>query len=265
MPTFICIFIFQAVWMGTIPSMAFRDQPDREISGFGMTWHYAEMLPDGNLLAIIKDGMILELDWSHLNKIVWEWKAEEHLAEEHLEELKKLVDLPHPLPEQFRDWPHINTVEMLPQNPVAGKDPRFSAGNIMFCGRHINAIWIVDRNSGKVLWAWGPGVLQGPHMPTMLSNGHIMVYDNGHWTGDVARGYTRIIELDPLTGKIVWMYKADPPEDFYSHSRGSGALLPNGNVLIAESNSGHLFEVTRDALYRAVPYSFDLVEKLLWL
>ncbi|HUU93717.1 MAG TPA: hypothetical protein VM238_21200, partial [Phycisphaerae bacterium] len=28
----------------------------------GKTWHYAEMQPDGHLIAIIKDVMILELD-----------------------------------------------------------------------------------------------------------------------------------------------------------------------------------------------------------
>ena len=38
--------------------------PQTENAGsFGMSWHYAEMLPNGNLLAIIKDKMIIELDW----------------------------------------------------------------------------------------------------------------------------------------------------------------------------------------------------------
>jgi hypothetical protein len=79
-------------------------------------------------------------------EIVWLWKAEEHINE-----LKVQVDLPHPPPDEFNDWPHINTVEMLPQNPIAGKDSRFKAGNILFCGRHINTIWIVDRETGKVV------------------------------------------------------------------------------------------------------------------
>jgi hypothetical protein len=33
----------------------------------------------------------------------------------------------------------------------------------------------------------------------MLPNGHIMVYDNG-----TRRGYSRVIELDPLSAEIVW-------------------------------------------------------------
>ena len=253
------------------------------------TWHYAEMQPDGNLIAIIKDVMILELDWqSNLvwkarmrahhdfarlsngntivvsrrklnnpwtgsgkidldilleltpeNKVVWEWKVEEHA-----QEIAKLVPLMMPPYPGFHDWPHINTVEVLPDNPTAKRDSRFGAGNLLLCGRHIDTIFILDRKSDKVVWAWGPGRLLGPHMPTMLPNGHILVYDNGQNASVRVRGYTRVLELEPLTGKIVWEYKADPPESFYSPSRGSDERMPNGNTFIAESDSGRLFEVT---------------------
>lgn len=42
----------------------------------GKTWHYAEMLPNGNLVAIIKDIMILELDWD--SKLVWKRRMRAH-------------------------------------------------------------------------------------------------------------------------------------------------------------------------------------------
>jgi len=150
------------------------------------------------------------------------------------------------------------------------------------CGRHINVIWVIDRKTNRVVWAWGPGHLLGPHMPTMLAGGRILVYDNGQNAADRVRGYTRVLELDPLTGKIVWEYRADPPKRFYSPSRGSNERLPNGNTFIAESDSGRLFEVTpagkivweflnpdrqkggrRMALYRALRYPRDLVDRLL--
>ena len=122
----------------------------------------------------------------------------------------------------------------------------------------------------------------GPHMPTMLPNGHLLIYDNGQNAAVRRRGYTRVLELDPLTKKIVWEYKADPPKSFYSPSRGSSQRLPNGNVLIAESDSGRLFEVTsqgeivweflnpdlhkngwRMALYRAISYPRASIDRLL--
>lgn len=293
----------------------------------GYTWHYAEMLPNGHLVAIIKDVMILELDWeSNLiwkaklrahhdfarlsngntlvvsrralpnpwskrgklscdilveltpdNTAVWDWKAEEHA-----QEIAQYVPLKLPPPTLFTDWPHINTLEVLPEGPAAKKDPRFRAGNLLFCGRHIDTIGIIDRQRGEVIWAWGPGELLGPHMPTMLANGHLLIYDNGCNRSVRVRGYSRIVELDPLTEKIVWEYKADPPNFFYSRARGANQRLPNGNTLIAESDAGRFFEVTpqgelvwefynpelnkngsRMALYRTISYPRDFVDRLL--
>lgn len=292
----------------------------------GHTWHYAEMQPNGNLIAIIKDIMILELDWNSKliwraklrahhdfarlpngntlvvsrrslpnpwkeggnlsldvlveltpgNDVVWEWKVEEHA-----EEIAQLVPLQMPPSELFSDWPHVNTIEILPGGPAAKKDPRFAAGNLLFCGRHIDTIGVIDRKTGKVVWAWGPGELLGPHMPTMLANGDLLVYDNGSNRSTKVRGYTRILELDPIAGEIVWQYRADPPTHFYSRARGSSQRLPNGNTLIAESDPGRFFEVTPDgemvwefynpdltrsgsrhALYRTVGYPRDPVDRL---
>jgi hypothetical protein len=42
----------------------------------GKTWHYAELLPNGHLVAIIKDVMILELDWD--GKLVWKAELRAH-------------------------------------------------------------------------------------------------------------------------------------------------------------------------------------------
>lgn len=291
----------------------------------GQTWHYAEMLPNGHLLAIIKElegqfpGMILELDWDSKlvwkadvpahhdfdrlpngntlvvcreyvadetlrpgdlksdylieitpeGEVVWEWHAHEHVGE-----IGELV--PVKLPLQHRDWAHTNTVEALPPNPAGQDDPRFKPGNVLFSARNIDTIGVIEKNTGQVVWAWGPGVLDRQHMPTMLASGHILVYDNG--TG---RRYTRILEMDPLTGEIVWEYKADPPDSFFSPTRGSNQRLPNGNTLIAESDNGRLFQVTpegeavweflnpdltgrgrRQPLYRAITYSPELVAPL---
>lgn len=293
----------------------------------GRSWHYAEMLPNGNLVAIDKDRMILELDWNSRliwkaetvahhdfdrlangntlalsqrrdrdpwreegemlldtiveygprGKVVWEWRPEEHI-----EEMARFVDLILPPPPRFKDWPHVNTIESLPNGPTARKDRRFKAGNLLFCGRHIDTIGVIERSTGEVVWAWGTSELLGPHLPTMLPNGNILIYDNGHNRAEATRGYSRIVELDPVSERIVWEYVANPPGAFDSHSRGSSQRLPNGNTLIAESNSGRLFEITlegevvweylahalkrngqRQELYRALRYPKKLVEQLI--
>jgi hypothetical protein len=138
------------------------------------------------------------------------------------------------------DYFHMNTVNLLPETPLGIVDSRFRAGNLLVCFRNVNQIAVLERGTFRPLWAWGEGQLEWPHHPTMLENGHILIFDNG-----VDREYSRVVELDVLDESIVWEYKADPPEDFYSAGRGSAQRLPNGNTLICESDNGRVFEVGR--------------------
>lgn len=64
-----------------------------------------------------------------------------------------------------------------------------------------------------------------------------------------------------LQKKIIWKYKGDPPKSFYSFSRGACQKLPNGNVLITESDKGHVFEITRDGKIVWEFFNPDIDEK----
>lgn len=139
------------------------------------------------------------------------------------------------------DYYHLNSVEFLPGTPLAGKDVRFQAGNVLVSLRNTNAIVILDKDTLRPVWGWGPGELDWQHMPTMLENGNILIYDNG-----ARRKYSRVIEIDPLEEEIVWQYQAQPPKAFFSKLRGSSQRLPNGNTLICESQTGRVFEVTAE-------------------
>jgi outer membrane protein assembly factor BamB len=97
----------------------------------------------------------------------------------------------------------------------------------------------MDWESGELIWSWGHGELLGPHGASWLASGNLLIFDNG-----LSRGWSRVIELDPRTEQIVWEYKSDFPEDFYSPSRGSCQRLANGNTLVAASTSGRAFEIT---------------------
>jgi hypothetical protein len=140
------------------------------------------------------------------------------------------------------DYFHMNTVNVLPANALGARDPRFKKGSLLVCFRNVNQIAVLERDTYRVLWAWGEGEIEGPHHPTMLQNGHILVFDNGL----PPRQYSRVLELDPATESIVWEYRAEIPEDFYSQTRGSAQRLPNGNTLICESDKGRAFEVTEE-------------------
>jgi len=139
------------------------------------------------------------------------------------------------------DWAHNNTCQIIPENTAAAVDDRFHPGNIIFSYRSLDIIGVIERPSGDIVWAWGPGVIDGQHKPHMLPNGHILIFDNG-----TRRGWSRIIELDPLTGEIVWEYVGMPKESFFSAYISGAKRLPNGNTLICEGGRGRLFEVTPD-------------------
>lgn len=136
---------------------------------------------------------------------------------------------------------HMNTISLLPENPLYREDARFQPGNLLICFRNVNQIAILDKDTKEILWVWGEGELQWPHHPTMVDNGNILVFDNG-----VLRGYSRVLELNPITGEIEWQYTADPPRNFYTYEKGSAQRFPNGNTLICEGDRGRVFEVTKD-------------------
>ena len=59
---------------------------------------------------------------------------------------------------------------------------------------------------------------------------------------------SRVIEVDPVAKKVVWMYMAEssgqPLWDFHSSFISSARRLPNGNTLINEGMHGRIFQVT---------------------
>ncbi len=155
-------------------------------------------------------------------------------------EFELLEELCHDVAKR-EDYYHLNSVQVLPDNASGAKDSRFEKGNYLVCLRNVNLIIILERGTKKVVWHWGEGILDLPHMPSMLPNGNILIFDNG-----TNRGYSRIVEVNPLTKRIVWQFVANSPAAFFSEWRGSSQRLPNGNTLVCESEKGHAFEVTED-------------------
>jgi hypothetical protein len=130
------------------------------------------------------------------------------------------------------DTTHGNSIEIL-DRPIPDVAP---AGSVLMSFREINRIVILDPGLGRLLWVWGKGELEGQHHATFLDNGNIMVFDNG-----VRRKKSRVLEVNPKTRQIEWSHTAD---NLYTRLRGSAQKLPNGNVLITESDKGHVIEVT---------------------
>ena len=136
---------------------------------------------------------------------------------------------------------HTNSIEWMRHDHLVGRHPIYDPENILICCRHQDSIAIYSWEKKRIVWAWGRGEIVGPHDAQTLPNGHILLFDNG-----IGRGYSRAIEIEPVRGKIIWEYQANPPTSFYTLSKGSVQRLPNGNTLLADSDNGRAFEVTTD-------------------
>jgi hypothetical protein len=269
----------------------------------GDSWQYAEVLPNGDLLAMVKEYMLMRLDWN--SNILWARSGRFHhdfdvaengdiiaicrkddyvdyknikgiilndyllilspdgkikreislfdvlkdeITDEAAKKIRAVIDKKENIKtvaEQMdkdtflikesndQDIIHTNTVEEVYRD-VKGFCKK---GDLLISMRNLDMIGILDLDTEKLVWKWGPGTIEAQHHPTLLENGNILIFDNGNH-----RGYSRVIELNPLTLRIEWEYVSTPPEDFYSPSGGSNQRLPNGNTLIADRS--RIFEVT---------------------
>ena len=133
---------------------------------------------------------------------------------------------------------HTNTVSVL-EHDIDGVGKK---GDILLCVRNLNLVFVYDPEAGEIVWRFhGWTTWQHPHEPRFLANGALLIFDNGH-----RRQWSRIIELDPVTKQIQWEYQGDPLHSFFTVARGSVQRLPNGNTLITESDTGRVFEITRN-------------------
>lgn len=146
--------------------------------------------------------------------------------------VKKRVDLMHANSlEWVRPEPGWNTQSGSVHEP----------GNVLVSVRHQDTIIVVNWPRQELVWAWGQGEISAPHDASWLRNGNILLFDNG-----VASRRSRVVEVNPSSREIEWEYSGGEADRFYSAARGSAQRLPNGNTLVAVSDSGYAFEVTRD-------------------
>ena len=142
-----------------------------------------------------------------------------------------------PVPDMF----HCNSIFIMEDPELAKNDPIYAFGNVLVSSRYQNLLFIVNKRTSDVVWHWRPTGAEWQHEASVLANGNILFFDNGR----KARGYSQIVELDPLTKEIVWEYRAPEPRSFFSEARGTVAELDNGALLVANSDRGEAFQINR--------------------
>jgi hypothetical protein len=169
----------------------------------------------------MQGDVVREVDRS--GRIVWEWKAWEHLDPQ---------GFPiHPGFGRYH-WPLVNGLGVR------------TNGTVLMSLRVTSGVIGVERRSGRVVLHIPPDVVSHQHAPVALDNGHILVLDNGNFRAGQHVAYSRVVEIEPATNEVVWSYADPMASSFYTPYMGSAQRLPNGNTHVTESATGRLFEVT---------------------
>jgi hypothetical protein len=158
-------------------------------------------------------------------------------------------------PESTQEDPiHLNDVELIGKD-FAKINEFANEGDILVSLKTIDSLAIIDKNEKVVKWAMcGPFLRQ--HDPDPSPDGTFYIFDNrtdeGMWnearyiTEPPSFGFSRIIQIEPKSQKIVWSYVGSVTRPFYTSSNGKQQLLENGNVLVTEAEGGRIFEVSKD-------------------
>jgi hypothetical protein len=144
---------------------------------------------------------------------------------------REFIALLRAIPGAPSDALHANAVRVL-ERAVPGLG---QAGDLLVSIRELDLVAVVDPVRRRLRWSWGAGVLDAQHDPSVTPGGDLHVFDNRPESGA-----SRVVQVAPPSGRIVWSL-----EGFFSRTRGGAQALPNGNVLVVESERGRAFEVTR--------------------
>ncbi len=208
---------------------------------------------------------IIELNPGN-NEIVWEWHVWDHLVQDYDPEKPGFgeisnnpwkINLNFSGTKEKKDWNHINSI-----------DYNEELDQILLSVHSFSEIWIIDHSisteeaktdRGDLLYRWGnpePVNVGGErelymqHDAKWTTNNTIMVFNNGDRRN---RPYSSVLEIRYDSGQrsgylypleIIWEYESK--DDFYAKNISGAQRLKNGNTLICDGPSGHLFEVTKE-------------------
>jgi hypothetical protein len=194
----------------------------------------------GQKTAMVIGNVIQELDKN--KNLIFQWSTFDHYK---LTDVTTDDDLKMPTFESA----HINAICI------------DSDGNILISARALDEITKINPKTGDIMWRLGGKACKNnqfqiigdtidgfygfshQHSLKILSNGNILLYDNGNMrTKPFSRAVEYSIDESNKTIKLVWQYRPFP--DTYAFAEGSVQRLDNGNTLIGWGMSDRQLTMT---------------------
>jgi len=225
----------------------------------------------------------IEPTGSEGGNVVWSWSAWDHLVQD-TDPAKPNYGVISDFPRKFNinysngngpnqgavnsDWMHCNSV-----------DYNADLDQIMISSAKLCEFWIIDHSltteeaateAGDLLYRWGnpEAYNRGTATDQKLYHQHdahwmdegVMLYNNGKNRPEGEYSTVEIFELPQMENGVYpinsdepfmptsnsWQYPQEFDPEFYSQNISGATRLPNGNTLICEGGSGHLFEIMPD-------------------
>jgi hypothetical protein len=227
--------------------------------------HDWELLENGNRLILVAIPREVPALGPHIvgdqgvyevtpdGRIVWEWKAGNHLDEfgftaEGFEYLRRSVARQ---PDNIWGYLEINSAKTLGPNQWHRDDPNTVLGpdNILISSRKANIIALIERTSGRIVWRLGPYFDAEPGAEHQRINSHalprpldqISGQHNPHFVADGLPGAGNLLVFDNQGGAG---YPPAPRE--HAHHRGHArADLPGHPVRCGGMGIPHAVRVLR--------------------
>lgn len=197
----------------------------------------SQIVPDGKKNARVMGTVIQELDKN--KNVVFQWRSFDHF---------KITDAASDIimTADTIDYVHTNAIEL------------DNDGNLIISNRHLDELTKINRQSGDIIWRMGgknnqftfendPVGFSHQHAIRRISNGNIVVFDNGnlHYSVMPSRVLEYNVDETNMKVELVWQFRNTPEE--YSYAMGYAQRLNNGNTFIGwgwNATSPSITEVT---------------------
>lgn len=134
---------------------------------------------------------------------------------------------------------HVNDVEVFPSHLAPG---RFAPGDVMVSVRNANLIFVFDPATQRIKAALA-GQFVRQHDPDFVDGWTISIFDNNNIGEPPDRRGSRILEYDFRAEAMRTLFAGGGARPFFTAVMGNHQRLPNGGILITESQGGRTFEV----------------------
>jgi hypothetical protein len=161
-------------------------------------------------------------DWMALRNAFWEREGERQTG------LKK---------RSLYDPFHTNSLRILSETEAARLGDPFQVGDALVSMAMLDTIAIIDMEKKSARW-WQQGPFGMQHKPRVTQDGRVVLFNNY-----LSSDRSSVQVLDVHSREVVWEFTGSESEPLYSKRSGSVEALPNGNILIVETDRGRVLEV----------------------